>query len=419
MKLQEGVHLHFLEGEKFTTNQILVRFAAPMNQKTVAGRVLLSNMLDMANQEYPNSHQFHQRLAELYGAHFSTSVSKKGRVHSIDIKISYIKSSYLPEKSDLTIPLLDFLYACLFKPLVKKEAFEKEFFTIEKTNLVNYLDTEVEDHFYHADVELSSLFFEDESLKIPRIGKRYLVEKETAETVYKALQDMIHLDRIDFFFSGEFDQEEVINRLKAFRFSYRNPKLEWTYKQDFSNVVREKMERKETGQSILELAYHLQSVYRDVNYIPLVVLNGLFGSFAHSKLFVNVREQEGLAYTIGSQLNIFSGLLKVYAGIDRENRKKTMRQISKQLLDIKRGHFTDEELELTKKMLLHSATLSQDKQGQLIEQAYNKVIFGEQQLELDEWMEAVKRVSKEDVIRASRLVRLQAVYFMEGVELER
>ncbi|MTB63424.1 insulinase family protein [Streptococcus sp. zg-86] len=417
MKLQEGVHLHFIDGEKFTTNQILVRFAAPMNQKTVAGRVLLSNLLDIANQEYPSSYQFYQRLAELYGAHFSVSVSKKGRVHSIDIKITYIKSSYLPEKLDLTIPLLDFLHACLFKPLIKKEAFEKEFFDIEKKNLLNYLDTEVEDHFYHADVELSSLFFEDESLKIPRIGKRYLVEKETAETVYKTLQDMIHLDRIDFFFSGEFDQEEVINRLKAFRFSYRNPKLEWTYKQDFSNVVREKMERKEVGQSILELAYHLQSIYRDVNYIPLVVLNGLFGSFAHSKLFVNVREQEGLAYTIGSQLNIFSGLLKVYAGIDKDKRKRTMRQISKQLLDIKRGHFTDEELELTKKMLLHSATLSQDKQGQLIEQAYNKVIFGEEQLELEEWMEAVKRVSREDIIRASKFVRLQAVYFMEGVEL--
>ncbi|MER0122156.1 pitrilysin family protein [Streptococcus sp. ZJ93] len=417
MKLQEGVHVHFLKGEKFTTNQILVRFAAPMDQKTVAGRVLLSNLLNMANQEYPNSHQFHQRLAELYGAHFSTSVSKKGRVHSIDIKISYVKSSYLPEKSDLTIPMLDFLYACLFKPLIKKEAFEQDFFDVEKTNLLNYLDTEVEDHFYHANVELSSLFFEEESLKIPRIGKRQLVEKETAETVYKALHDMIHLDRIDFFFSGEFDQEEVINQLKAFRFSYRNPKLEWIYKQDFSNVVREKMERKEAGQSILELAYHLQFIYSDVNHIPLIVLNGLFGGFAHSKLFVNVREKEGLAYTIGSQLNIFSGLLKVYAGIDKDKRKRAMSQISKQLLAIKRGHFTDEELELTKKMLLHSATLSQDKQGQLIEQAYNQVIFGEQQLELEEWMEAVKRVSREDIIHASKFVRLQAVYFMEGVEM--
>lgn len=415
MKLQEGVQLHFIPADKFTTNQILVRFAAPMNKESVAGRVLASNILDMANQVYPTSHLFHKRLAELYGAQFSTSISRKGKVHYVDIKLSYVKSSYLPNQTDLTLSLLDFLYASLFKPLAKKDAIELEFFEIEKTNLLNYLDAEVEDHFYHADVELASLFFEDEHLKIPRIGKRELVEKETAQTVYKALQDMIHLDRIDFFVSGEVDQEMVIKRLQDFRFSYRNPKLEWTYQQPFSTIIREKMERKEAGQSILELAYHLQSVYNDVNNIPLIVFNGLFGAFAHSKLFTNVREKEGLAYTIGSQLNIFSGLLKVYAGIDKDNRKKAMRLISKQLLDIKRGCFTDEELELTKMMLIHSATLSKDKQSQLIDQSYNKIIFGEGQLNLQEWIESVNQVSREDVVRAAKLVRLQAVYFMEGV----
>lgn len=415
MKLQEGVQLHFIPTEKFTTNQILVRFTAPMDAKTVAGRVLVSNILDTANQVYPTSHLFHQRLADLYGAQFSTSVSKRGKVHSIDIKISYVKSSYLPAGTDLTLSLLDFLHASIFQPLKTKNGFESKLFEIEKTNVLNDLDAEIEDHEYHADVELAALFFEDEHLKIPRIGKRDLVEKETSQTVYKALQNMIHLDRIDFFISGEVNQQAVINRLREFQFSYRNPKLEFTYQPTCSNIVREKMERREATQSILELAYHLQVSYNDVNHIPLLVFNGLFGAFAHSKLFTDVREKEGLAYTIGSQLNIFTGFLKVYAGIDKDNRKKTMRLISKQLLDMKRGYFTDEELELTKKMLVHSATLSQDKQYQLIEQTYNKVIFGDCQLDLPEWIDAVNKVSREEVIRAAKLVRLQAVYFMEGV----
>lgn len=414
MKLQEGVQLHFIPAEKFTTNQVLVRFAAPMDTETVAGRVLVSNILDTANQAYPTSRLFHQRLADLYGAQFSTSVSKRGKVHIIEIKMSYIKSNYLPDGTDLTLSLLDFLYASLFQPLRIKNGFEPTLFEIEKTNLVNYLDAEVEDHFYHADVELATLFFEDEHLKVPRIGKRDLVERETAQTVYKTLQNMLHLDRIDIFVSGEVDQEMVSKRLKEFRFSYRNPKLEFTYQPPFSNIIKEKMERKEAAQSILELAYHVQVLYNDVNHIPLLVFNGLFGAFSHSKLFTNVREKEGLAYTIGSQLNIFSGLLKVYAGIDKENRRKSMRLISKQLLDIKRGYFTEEELERAKTMLIHSATLSQDKQGQLIEHAYNKVIFGDDQLELAEWMNTVNNVSRDDVIRVAQLVRLQAVYFMEG-----
>ncbi len=98
----------------------------------------------------------------------------------------------------------------------------------------------------------------------------------------------------------------------------------------------------------MELAYHLQVVYNDVNYPALMVFNGLLGAFSHSKLFMNVREKESLAYTIGSQVSIFSGMLKVYAGISRENRLRVMKLISKQLLDLKCGKFTEEELELTK-----------------------------------------------------------------------
>lgn len=416
MKLQEGVHLHFMPAEKFTTNQLLVRFSAPMKKETVAGRVLVANLLEMANQVYPTSHLFHKRLAELYGASFSTSVSKRGKVHSVDITISYVKSAYLPEKTDITIEILDFLYYCLFKPLVRKKEMEPSFFEIEKTNLLHYLETEIEDHFYHADVELATLYFEDEDVKIPRIGQDYLVEKETAQSVYQALQDMIHLDRIDFFVLGEVDQEKVFRRLQEFRFSYRNPKLELTYQQGISNIVKEKIERRETSQSILEIAYHVSVVYNDDNYIPLLVLNGLFGGFSSSKLFTNLREKEGLAYTIGSQLYGFSGLLKVYAGIDKMNRKKVMRLISKQLFDIKKGYFTDEDLALTKNMLVHTATLSQDQQGQLLEKMYYQAIFASKHLESSEWIAAVNKVSKEDVIRVARHVRLQAIYFMEGVK---
>ena len=38
----------------------------------------------------------------------------------------------------------------------------------------------------------------------------------------------------------------------------------------------------------------------------MIVMNGLLGGFAHSKLFTNVRENAGLAYTISSQLDLFS-----------------------------------------------------------------------------------------------------------------
>ncbi|HEM3195612.1 EF-P 5-aminopentanol modification-associated protein YfmF [Streptococcus suis] len=416
MKLQEGIDLHFIETDQFTTNRIKVRFAAEMNEATVAGRVLVANILEMGNQDYPSAQAMRRRLAELYGAHFSTSVAKRGRVHMVDFTISYTNPSYLPNNEDITGAILDFLYACLFRPLKQGQGFDQKIFEVEKKNLINFLQSEIEDNFYHADVEMSKLFYKDPSLQIPRVGRLDLVEKETAESTFQIYRNMLRMDKIDIFVLGKVDREQVKRKLEDFGFTYRNPKLELEYHQEYSNITQEKIERKQARQSILELAYHLQVVYNDVNYPALMVFNGLLGAFSHSKLFMNVREKESLAYTIGSQVSIFSGMLKVYAGISRENRLRVMKLISKQLLDLKCGKFTEEELELTKNMLIHSATLAQDRQNNLIEQVYNQVTLGNRNLSWLDWIEAIKSVSIDDVIRVGQMINLQAVYFMEGTE---
>ncbi|HHT7803190.1 TPA: EF-P 5-aminopentanol modification-associated protein YfmF [Streptococcus suis] len=416
MKLQEGVELHFIESDKFTTNRIRVRFAAEMSEQTVAGRVLVANLLEMGNQDYPSAQRLRMRLAELYGAHFSTSVSKRGRVHFVDLTISYINPHYLPEQEDITGEIIDFLEACLFKPLKNGSAFKEDVFAVEKNNLLSFLETEVEDNFYHADVEMSKLYYEDEAVQIPRVGRIDLVEQVTAETAFKTYSNMLRLDKIDIFVLGQVDQALVQEKLSSFSFKYRNPKLELEYQQAYSKVTRERVERKEARQSILELAYHLQVVYNDVNYPALLVFNGLLGAFSHSKLFMNVREKESLAYTIGSQISIFSGMLKIYAGINRQDKLKAIKLIRQQVMALKQGKFTEDDLNLTKNMLVHSATLAQDRQNNLLEQVYNQVTMGQRNVTLEEWIEAVNKVSREDILRVGQLVRLQAVYFMEGIK---
>ena len=44
-------------------------------------------------------------------------------------------------------------------------------------------------------------------------------------------------------------------------------------------------------------------------------------------------------------MDLFSGLLRMYAGIDRENRNQARKMMNHQLLDLKKGNFTDFELE--------------------------------------------------------------------------
>ena len=406
MEITKGVRLHFIQSEKFKTNKIKVRFSAPMSKETVAGRVLTASMLETVNAVYPTSQAFRERLANLYGADYSTSLSRRGLVHYLD--------KFLRRKNVLTDAMLDFLKASLFSPLVSQDAFDESAFEIEKKNILNDLEAEIENHFYHVHRELDKLFYEEEEMQMPRVGTIELIQKETAVSSFAAFQQMLQENQIDFFFIGDFNEVAVREKIQSFNFAPRQQELQLVYQQEYSNVLREGLEQKDVHQSIIELAYHFPIQYGEGEHLPLVVLNALLGGFAHSKLFVNLREREGLAYTISSNFDIFSGMMRIYAGIDRSNRTRTVALINRQILDLKRGNFSQEELNQTKKMLRNSVLLAQDRQNTILERAYMASVLGNKFLSLEAWLKALEQVRKDDIIKAAGLLKLQAIYFMEG-----
>ena len=414
MEITKGVRLHFIQSEKFKTNKIRVRFSAPMSKETVAGRVLTASMLETVNAVYPTSQAFRERLANLYGADYSTSLSRRGLVHYLDINLSFVRDKFLSRKNVLTDAMLDFLKASLFSPLVSQDAFDESAFEIEKKNILNDLEAEIENHFYHAHRELDKLFYEEEEMQMPRVGTIELIQKETAASSFATFQQMLQENQIDFFFIGDFNEVAVREKIQSFNFAPRQQELQLVYQQEYSNVLREGLEQKDVHQSIIELAYHFPIQYGESEHLPLVVLNALLGGFAHSKLFVNLREKEGLAYTISSNFDIFSGMMRIYAGIDRSNRTRTVALINRQILDLKRGNFSQEELNQTKKMLRNSVLLAQDRQNTILERAYMSSVLGKKFLSLKAWLEALEQVRKDDIIKAAGQLKLQAIYFMEG-----
>ena len=414
MELVSGVDLHFIPSNKFKTNRIKMRFSAPMSMNMIAGRVLLANMLETANEIYPTPQIFREQLANLYGANFSTRLSRRGLTHYVDLDISFISDTFLSRKNTLTGEILDFLKDSLLKPLVDGKSFNQVIFEVEKKNVLNDLRAEIEDHFYYAHQKLNKLFYTKPEMQIPSFATLDLVKKETSESSFAIFQKMLQNDKIDIFFIGEFNEIEVCEHLKSFALQPRQLILQPQYHQEFSSILKEGLERNDAHQSIIELGYHFSIQYGDKYHIPLIVLNGLLGGFAHSKLFVNVREKESLAYTISSTIDIFSGMMRIYAGIDKKNRTKTVSLIYRQIGDLKKGRFTDEDLNQTKKMLRNTILCSLDKQNTLMERAYMASVFQTKFMPIDILLNTLDAVSREDIIVVARQLSLQAVYFMEG-----
>ena len=416
MELVPGISAHFVQSKKFKTNKITIRFTAPLSLETVAGRMLSASMLETANKAYPTSQVFRRYLASLYGTDISTSAYRRGQAHVLDLTFTYVRDEFLSKKNFLTSQILELVKQTLFAPLVQDDAFESALFEIEKKQLLASLATDMDDSFYFAHKELDSLFFHDERLQLRYSDLRNSISNESPESSYTCFQNALKNDRIDFFFLGDFNEVEITESLKSLPFTVRENGVTIQYYQSYSNVLREGMVQRNVGQSILELGYHSPVKYGDDEHLPMLVMNGLLGEFAHSKLFTNVRENAGIAYTVSSQLDLFSGLLRMYAGIDRENRNQARKMMNHQLLDLKKGNFTDFELEQTKEMIRRSLLMAQDNQQTLVERVYLNALFGKSSFDIDRLVAKLENVGKEAVCKVANSLKLQAIYFMEGVE---
>ena len=416
MELVPGISAHFVQSKKFKTNKITVRFTASLSLETVAGRMLSASMLETANKAYPTSQAFRRYLASLYGADISTSAYRRGQAHILDLTFTYVRDEFLSKKNVLTSRIMELVKQTLFAPLVQDGAFEPALFEIEKKQLLASLATDMDDSFYFAHKELDSLFFHDERLQLRYSDLRNSISNESPESSYTCFQDALKNDRIDFFFLGDFNEVEITESLKSLPFTARKSDVAIQYNQSCSNVLQEGMVQRNVGQSILEMGYHSPVKYGDDQHLPMLVMNGLLGEFAHSKLFTNVRENAGIAYTVSSQLDLFSGLLRMYAGIDRGNRNHARKMMNHQLMDLKKGNFTDFELYQTKEMIRRSLLIAQDSQHTLVERIYLTALFGKATFDIDRLLEKLESVDKEAVCIAANSLKLQAIYFMEGVE---
>lgn len=415
-ELNKNVNLHVIPTNKYKTVRILVRFSAPLSIETSSKRSLLASLMETNSLNYPDQIALSKQLSELYGASFGIGVSRNGNEHYLTLGMNIINDQLVPSGISVLESAVEFLKEIIFNPHIINHEFEKETFKREKENLIEYIESIFDDKQTHAALSLQNLFFaRSSSQKTPSFGTIEEIQKETAESIADYYHQMISQDKVDILVIGDVAEGYVARCFKDFGFSDRDyHKGPLFYQQPLQNVIQQKTEQLPVVQSKLNLAYHCDIYYYDDLYFPLMVFNGLFGGFPHSKLFLNVREKHSLAYYASSSVEPFRGLLTVQTGIDGKNREKVLRLVNEQLKELAAGKVSEDDLEQTKVMLINQYLLSLDNQRALMEQTFLKIKVPAANISQEEWVQRIKDVSIEDIRSVAKHIKLQAVYFMEG-----
>jgi len=136
----------------------------------------------------------------------------------------------------------------------------------------------------------------------------------------------------------------------------------------------------------------------------MYVLNTLLGGGMSSRLFQNVREKQGLVYSIFSELNPFrdTGMLSIYAGTSRESAPKVVQSIVGELRQLKETPISEEELKRAKDQLKGSLMLSLESSTARMSNLARQEMYYEHFVSMDEIIDRIQAVTQEDLLTSAR-----------------
>lgn len=163
------------------------------------------------------------------------------------------------------------------------------------------------------------------------------------------------------------------------------------------------LRKKELEQTHINIGFPGLHRAHDDRY-ALFVLNDMLGGGMSSRLFQNIREKCGLAYSIHSYNTSFrdAGSLAVYTAVDHSESIRTIRLVMDEIAKLCRGEIESQELEDSKAHLKGSLMLGlESSSARMAALALNEMYFG-RQFTPDEILDAITAVRLDDIVHLAQ-----------------
>jgi predicted Zn-dependent peptidase len=148
------------------------------------------------------------------------------------------------------------------------------------------------------------------------------------------------------------------------------------------------------------MLYGMEGVARaDSRRFAMGVMSAALGGGMSSRLFQEIREKRGLAYSVYAYSQQFagSGTLGFYAGCNPSKAVEVVEIIREILSDVAEHGMSHEEIERAKGAVRGSLVLSQEDSGSRMSRiGKNEIVYG-QVMDFDDILKAISRVSAEDI----------------------
>ncbi len=136
------------------------------------------------------------------------------------------------------------------------------------------------------------------------------------------------------------------------------------------------------------------------------IVAAILGRGMSSRLFINVRERQGLAYTVFAEVNSYvdTGMFETYAGVNIEKTQQALDSVLHELETIRREPVKESELRKAKQQLRAGLEMSLENNANVADRIGLQTILLGRAKTIDEMIKSIELVSAEDVKRVARVM---------------
>jgi predicted Zn-dependent peptidase len=288
---------------------------------------------------------------------------------------------------------VDVLSDMVLNPLFRAEDIEKE-----KSVILEEIKSEADQPEFVLHEMFISNFWKNHGLGKPILGTRETVKKFGRDLVLAYYDRVYNPKNILVTAAGSLTHERIVeligerfDRLEA----KGEPPVDTTPVPHAPIVLKNKESLEQVhitlGAPALPLAHEQR--------FPLYVLNTILGGGMSSRLFQNIREKQGLVYTVYSELNLFSdtGCMSIYAGTGVETARQVVESIREEIVNLKDNLVGEDELRRAKDHLKGSLMLSLESTSSRMSNLARQELYFQRFWTFDEMLEAIEVVTRDQV----------------------
>ena len=415
-EIKKGIKLHTIKTDKFKTNLIAIMLTTKLNRENVTKNALIPTVLKRGTKNLKTQEEINKKLEEMYGASLDCGLDKTGDNQVLKFYIETVNDEFLPQEAENMLKTsLEEIFEFVFNPYLENNCFKKEYVEQEKENLKQIIEGKIDNKARYSLDRCIEEMYKDQPFGLYKYGYIEDMKNIDEKNLYEYYQKLINECKIDIFVSGIVDEntENVIkNNENIAKLGEREPQYNKT------EIVAKKSEKEKDIQESMEVTQGKLIIGMDLDIdddnlrYDVMIYNSLFGGSANSKLFQNVREKASLAYTASSSYYRFKNNIFINCGIEIPNYEKALEIIKQQIEDMKKGDFTDEEVENAKKGIIASIKTIDDEQDTEITYFFSQEL-SQIKCDIEQYINRIAVVNKENVIEIANKVSINTIYFLK------